>query len=43
MINFRVHDKKTCKPINKYVTVVVNIHEYPSPWIVACRLDLWEM
>jgi len=42
MVNFRVFDKKTCKPVNKYVTAIIKIHENPSPWIVACRFDEWE-
>jgi len=41
IINFTICDDKTRKPLKKYVTATLHVHENPSPWIVACRFDEW--
>ncbi len=36
---FQIYDTKTCTPTNRHITTTMNIHENPSPWAVACRVD----
>lgn len=37
--HFQVYAKTTCTPTKYRITVALKIHESPSPWVVACRVD----
>lgn len=37
---FQIYDTTTCTPTNRRITTTMQIHESPSPWVVACRVDV---